>query len=139
MGKEKEIADAEEMKVAKINEEVSKKQQDCERDLAKAEPALLAAKEALNTLNKVNMKTLCIGIVLYFCVPLTYMYVCIYVVRWRYTYYQRVGRLVGMLPTYVLMVHVHTYVPKPSKLINAHLGYLAILLQLPNNLPQVCS
>ena len=66
MGKEKEIADAEEMKVAKINEEVSKKQQDCERDLAKAEPALLAAKEALNTLNKVNMKTLCIGIVLCF-------------------------------------------------------------------------
>ena len=39
VSKEKEIADAEE-KVAKINAEVSKKQQDCERDLAKAEPAL---------------------------------------------------------------------------------------------------
>lgn len=106
MGKEKEIADAEEMKVAKINEEVSKKQQDCERDLAKAEPALLAAKEALNTLNKVNIKTLCIGILLCFCVPLTYVYAYTYVVWWRYMYvcYQRVGRLVGML-----MVHVHTY------------------------------
>lgn len=53
MSKEKEIADGEEKKVAKINEEVSKKQQDCERDLAKAEPALKAASEALNTLNKV--------------------------------------------------------------------------------------
>ena len=40
MGKEKEIADEEEKKVAKINNEVTKKQQDCERDLAKAEPAL---------------------------------------------------------------------------------------------------
>ena len=40
VGREKEIADGEEKKVAKINEEVTKKQQDCERDLAKAEPAL---------------------------------------------------------------------------------------------------
>ena len=54
VSKEKEIADGEEKKVAKINEEVSKKQQDCERDLAKAEPALKAASEALNTLNKVS-------------------------------------------------------------------------------------
>lgn len=54
MGKEKEVADAEESKVAKINEEVSKKQKDCEHDLAKAEPALKAASEALNTLNKVH-------------------------------------------------------------------------------------
>ena len=54
VSKEKEIADGEEKKVAKINEEVSKKQQDCERDLAKAEPALKAASEALNTLNKVG-------------------------------------------------------------------------------------
>ena len=53
VGKEKDIADAEEKKVAKINEEVSKKQQDCERDLEKAEPALQAAIQALNTLNKV--------------------------------------------------------------------------------------
>lgn len=50
---EKAIADTEEKKVQKINEEVSKKQIDCMTDLAKAEPALAAAKEALNTLNKV--------------------------------------------------------------------------------------
>ena len=48
------MADEEEKKVAKINEEVSKKQRDCERDLAKAEPALQAAVQALNTLNKVH-------------------------------------------------------------------------------------
>ena len=54
MSKEKEVADTEESKVAKINEEVTKKQHDCERDLAKAEPALQAASEALNTLNKVG-------------------------------------------------------------------------------------
>lgn len=53
VSKEKAIADDEEKKVAQINIEVTKKQMDCERDLAKAEPALLAAKEALNTLNKV--------------------------------------------------------------------------------------
>lgn len=53
VGKEKAIADEEEKKVSKITEEVTRKQQDCERDLAKAEPALLAAKDALNTLNKV--------------------------------------------------------------------------------------
>lgn len=54
VSKEKEVADTEESKVAKINEEVSKKQRDCERDLAKAEPALQAAAAALNTLNKVE-------------------------------------------------------------------------------------
>ena len=53
VSKEKAIADDEEKKVAKINEEVSKKAKDCAEDLAKAEPALAAAKEALNTLNKV--------------------------------------------------------------------------------------
>ncbi len=53
--KEKEIADGEEKKVANINEKVSKKQRDCERDLAKAEPALQAAAAALNTLNKVRI------------------------------------------------------------------------------------
>lgn len=53
VSKEKEIADDEEKKVAKKTEEVSKKQRDCERDLTKAEPALKAAAEALNTLNKV--------------------------------------------------------------------------------------
>lgn len=51
--KEKSIADEEEKKVALIASEVSKKQKDCEADLVKAEPALLAAQEALNTLNKV--------------------------------------------------------------------------------------
>lgn len=49
----KNLADDEEKKVGVIAEEVSKKQQDCEEDLVKAEPALLAAQEALNTLNKV--------------------------------------------------------------------------------------
>ncbi len=51
--REKAIADEEEAKVSQITIEVEKKARDCERDLAKAEPALLAAKEALNTLNKV--------------------------------------------------------------------------------------
>lgn len=58
VGKEKDIADTEEKKVAKINIEVSKKQKDCEEDLAKAEPALKAAAEALNTLNKANLTEL---------------------------------------------------------------------------------
>lgn len=53
--KEKTIADEEEKKVSQITIEVEKKQRDCETDLAKAEPALLAAKEALNTLNKVTL------------------------------------------------------------------------------------
>lgn len=54
VSKEKAIADVEEEKVTKIEIEVTKKQKDCETDLAKAEPALLAAQEALNTLNKVR-------------------------------------------------------------------------------------
>ena len=58
MGQEKEIADAEEKKVQKINIEVSKKQKDCETDLAKAEPALKAAATALDTLNKANLTEL---------------------------------------------------------------------------------
>lgn len=53
VSKEKALADEEEKKVALIASEVSKKQRDCEADLVKAEPALLAAQEALNTLNKV--------------------------------------------------------------------------------------
>ncbi|KAL6263152.1 hypothetical protein P5V15_005953 [Pogonomyrmex californicus] len=56
--KEKAIADEEESKVAVIADEVSKKQKDCEADLMKAEPALLAAQEALNTLNKANLTEL---------------------------------------------------------------------------------
>lgn len=55
---EKSLADEEEKKVALIAEEVSKKQKDCEEDLLKAEPALLAAQEALNTLNKANLTEL---------------------------------------------------------------------------------
>lgn len=51
-------ADEEEEKVAVIAEEVSKKQKDCEEDLIKAEPALIAAQEALNTLNKANLTEL---------------------------------------------------------------------------------
>ena len=47
--------------MGKINEEVSKKQRDCERDLAKAEPALQAAVEALNTLNKVILHSILCG------------------------------------------------------------------------------
>jgi len=58
VGAEKAIADEEEKKVAKITEDVTKKQQDCERDLAKAEPALKAAEQALNTLNKGNLTEL---------------------------------------------------------------------------------
>jgi len=37
---------------------VKKKQQDCEEDLRKAEPALMAAQEALDTLNKANLTEL---------------------------------------------------------------------------------
>ena len=54
VSKEKEFADGEEKKVAKIAIEVGKKASDCERDLAKAEPALKAAQGALDTLNKVG-------------------------------------------------------------------------------------
>lgn len=55
---EKAIADEEEKKVGFIAEEVAKKQRDCEEDLVKAEPALSAAQEALNTLNKANLTEL---------------------------------------------------------------------------------
>ncbi|XP_071813348.1 dynein beta chain, ciliary-like isoform X2 [Apostichopus japonicus] len=58
VSKEKAIADEEEEKVAKITTEVSKKARDCEEDLAKAEPALIAAQQALNTLNKNNLTEL---------------------------------------------------------------------------------
>ncbi|GCB73687.1 hypothetical protein scyTo_0002768 [Scyliorhinus torazame] len=56
--KNKKIADEEEKKVQIINENVREKQQSCEEDLAKAEPALIAAQEALNTLNKSNLTEL---------------------------------------------------------------------------------
>ncbi|GAA54008.1 dynein beta chain ciliary, partial [Clonorchis sinensis] len=55
---EKEIAAEEEAKVSVIKAEVTRKQRDCEEDLRKAEPALIAAQEALNTLNKNNLTEL---------------------------------------------------------------------------------
>lgn len=58
VSKEKAIADAEEEKVQVIAKDVGEKQKSCEEDLAKAEPALIAAKEALNTLNKTNLTEL---------------------------------------------------------------------------------
>jgi len=54
--KEKAVADEEERKVSKIQEDVSAKKEDCERDLSKAMPALEAAKAALDTLNKVHTR-----------------------------------------------------------------------------------
>ncbi|BFZ02963.1 hypothetical protein BsWGS_06002 [Bradybaena similaris] len=56
--REKAIADEEEKKVTQITAEVEIKARDCQNDLAKAEPALEAAKEALNTLNKTNLSEL---------------------------------------------------------------------------------
>ena len=56
--KEKEVAEVEKIKVAEINAIVSVKQADCAEDLKKAEPALFAAQEALNTLNKANLTEL---------------------------------------------------------------------------------
>jgi len=58
VSKEKAIADVEEEKVTVIEIEVTKKQTDCARDLEKAEPALKAAEDALNTLNKTNLTEL---------------------------------------------------------------------------------
>ena len=54
MSREKALASEEEKKVQVINADVAKKQKACQEDLAKAEPALIAAKNALGTLNKVN-------------------------------------------------------------------------------------
>lgn len=48
----------EERKVRIIEEDVSIKTKLCEEDLRKAEPALIAAQEALNTLNKNNLTEL---------------------------------------------------------------------------------
>uniref|UniRef100_A0A8C4PUN9 Dynein axonemal heavy chain 11 n=1 Tax=Equus asinus asinus TaxID=83772 RepID=A0A8C4PUN9_EQUAS len=58
VSREKAIADAEERKVTAIQTEVSQKQRECEADLLKAEPALVAATAALNTLNRVNLTEL---------------------------------------------------------------------------------
>ena len=56
--KEKATAEIEKVKVAEINVMVTAKQEDCAKDLKKAEPALFAAQEALNTLNKANLTEL---------------------------------------------------------------------------------
>ncbi|XP_055553184.1 dynein axonemal heavy chain 17 isoform X2 [Falco cherrug] len=58
VSREKAIADEEELKVQAINMNVAEKQRACELDLAKAEPALVATQEALNTLNKNNLTDL---------------------------------------------------------------------------------
>ncbi|GCB64021.1 hypothetical protein scyTo_0000226, partial [Scyliorhinus torazame] len=55
---EKAIVDAEEQRVAAIQTEVALKQKECEDNLVKAEPALVAATAALNTLNKMNLTEL---------------------------------------------------------------------------------
>lgn len=52
------LAAAEEQKVRIIEEDVSIKAKLCAEDLRKAQPALLAAQEALNTLNKNNLTEL---------------------------------------------------------------------------------
>jgi len=54
VSREKAFASEEEKKVQVINADVAKKQKACQEDLAKAEPALIAAKNALGTLNKVR-------------------------------------------------------------------------------------
>ncbi|XP_032944295.1 dynein axonemal heavy chain 11 isoform X2 [Rhinolophus ferrumequinum] len=46
------------IEVTAIQTEVSQKQKECEADLVKAEPALVAATAALNTLNRVNLTEL---------------------------------------------------------------------------------
>ncbi|XP_068082615.1 dynein beta chain, ciliary-like [Anabrus simplex] len=56
--REKALADEEEGNVSIIAEEVTKKQIDCSADLRKALPALNAAQDALNTLNKANLTEL---------------------------------------------------------------------------------
>ncbi|KAF5280421.1 hypothetical protein FQR65_LT03230 [Abscondita terminalis] len=55
---EKAIATEEEEKVKLIEEDVTRKARVCADDLAKAEPALVAAQAALNTLNKNNLTEL---------------------------------------------------------------------------------
>uniref|UniRef100_A0A5F8GSV7 Dynein axonemal heavy chain 11 n=1 Tax=Monodelphis domestica TaxID=13616 RepID=A0A5F8GSV7_MONDO len=58
VSQERATADGEEQKVAAIQAEVFQKQRECEADLAKAEPALVAAADALDTLNRVNLSEL---------------------------------------------------------------------------------
>lgn len=55
VAKEQAIASEEEEKVMVIEEDITLQQAVCAEDLRKAEPALIAAQEALNTLNKNNL------------------------------------------------------------------------------------
>lgn len=56
--KEKNFAAEEEKKVRVIQEDVGAKKKICEEDLRKAEPALMAAQQALDTLDKNNLTEL---------------------------------------------------------------------------------
>jgi dynein heavy chain len=58
VNEEKAIAAEEEKKVDAFTKEVQEKQAQCEHDLLAAEPALRAASDALNTLNKGNLTEL---------------------------------------------------------------------------------
>lgn len=58
VSKERAFASEEEKKVRKIEEDVTAKAALCEEDYKKAQPALIAAQEALNTLNKNNLTEL---------------------------------------------------------------------------------
>lgn len=58
VSKERAFATVEEKKVRQIEEDVGAKAKLCEEDFRKAQPALLAAQEALNTLNKNNLTEL---------------------------------------------------------------------------------
>jgi dynein heavy chain len=58
VNEEKAIAAEEERKVDAFTKEVQEKQAQCEHDLQAAEPALRAASDALNTLNKGNLTEL---------------------------------------------------------------------------------
>ncbi|XP_053327234.1 dynein axonemal heavy chain 11-like [Spea bombifrons] len=58
LNQEKSVADAEERKIAAIQAEITKQQQESASDLVKAEPALQAANAALNTLNRLNLTEL---------------------------------------------------------------------------------
>ncbi|KAI8033161.1 hypothetical protein M5D96_014083, partial [Drosophila gunungcola] len=58
VSKERAFASKEEKNVRQIEEDVTAKAKLCEEDFLKAQPALLAAQEALNTLNKNNLTEL---------------------------------------------------------------------------------
>ena len=55
---QRESAAIEEKEVAEKKERVAERQAECDRDLQKALPALQAAEDALNTLNRINLTEL---------------------------------------------------------------------------------